>query len=979
MPAPLSRPSPRLLTLLLVPLALASLASDCSGLHEPLGRMNFASPQSNPIVLSHDGSRLFVANTTSNSVSVVDTRHGVEIAEISVGLEPVGLALSPDDRTLLVANHVSDTVSVVDVRRFGRTRNTVVATIQDLDANGVTRFDEPVGVVFASDEKAYVSLSSRNDIAILDLTNHSVAGRIHISAQEPRALAVRGGYLYVPVFESGNQTEVSVCPNDPYSSPQCTLGPLEIGDFITIPNLPGREKNIVVDPDVPDRDVYVIDVATDQIVDVVDGVGTLLYGVAVSSQGEVFITQTDARNAENGLEGQNLVDLENRIFDNQIGRLSCVGGVCTKLAALPLEPPLPAQPAAGQALATPYGVALSADDSTLLATAAGTSRLFSLDAGTGNVLDVVDLGAPAGQQIPKGVALDCDASGAPETAYVLNTLENTVSVVDVSNPANLVHLSKIEVGRDRTPEEVRLGRIAFNNALASDSGTFSCGSCHPDGNMDQLLWRIGGACFFDECTGDDEARSTMPVRGLERSIPLHWDGTLGDPFGGINGAFGPNIDVPPNCTDEHSCFRQLVDASLSGVMCDQAGGCAAGPTGLPGLLTEAERENMAFFLAKVTYPPARERAVDDTLSASAVEGFGDFFLDHGGIGSIGQTDSCSDMNSGCHALPLLTSHSSVTLQGFDPPTLRGLNDRFLQFSLGMTGAEEALEGAVIGGTIPFLGGLINLTADPSPRPYSFAEGMEEEVTFAASFAAFTDIYNVGPLDIFQMVQEMSTGYSGAIGRQVTLSEETAGAGQLAQTEALVAALEQADEEGAVNLRADGRRKIGFGWGPGIPVLYSYRLDAEYPAGAYVPLVGEALSRAELIAAAAAGDLTVTLTAGLPSQYGKALQPLLAPINTGRGAIGNPDIPLLPAAHPISVRGLAVRDGSAILVDGDPVGGSISCDGGSFDPECTSEVVTITLDVVPTTTGMHTLQVQSPSGPFSNELPMCVGTVRADCL
>ena len=81
------------------------------------------------------------------------------------------------------------------------------------------------------------------------------------------------------------------------------------------------------------------------------------------------------------------------------------------------------------------------------------------------------------------------------------------------------------------------------------------------------------------------------------------------------------------------------------------------------------------------------------LSVSAVAGFSDFFLDKGGIGSVGGITACGDGDSGCHNLPLLAGTNNVTLQGFDAPTMRGLNDRFLQFSIGITNAEEALHAA----------------------------------------------------------------------------------------------------------------------------------------------------------------------------------------------------------------------------------------------------------------------------------------------
>ena len=48
---------------------------------------------------------------------------------------------------------------------------------------------------------------------------------------------------------------------------------------------------------------------------------------------------------------------------------------------------------------------------------------------------------------------------------------------------------------------------------------------------------IGAECIFAGCE-QEEARTTMPVRGLKNTLPLHWDGTLGDPFNGRNGETG---------------------------------------------------------------------------------------------------------------------------------------------------------------------------------------------------------------------------------------------------------------------------------------------------------------------------------------------------------------------------------------------------------------------------------------------------------
>ena len=313
-----------------------------------------------------------------------------------------------------------------------------------------------------------MALSSTDRIAIVDTTTYAVTGHIDVRAQEPRAIAVQGSQLYVLAFESGNQSEISMCTNinsavwpagtgtaAPNDGGDCTIGLASILTFATDPNIPGITKNINIDADVPDRDLFVYDTGTGAELDDVSGIGTLLYGLAVDSTGQAFIAMTDARNQENGDDGTNLTDLDNRMFLNQVGSIACGGGSCGAPTVWELEPAPPTYPAAGDELATPYGITVSDDDTTLVLTAMGTSRVFTMNASTGAVLDILDLGTgpDAGLQNPRGLALASDGAGAPETAYVLNTLENTVSVIDVSNPSSLS--LKAPLGQKRRWRHVR--------------------------------------------------------------------------------------------------------------------------------------------------------------------------------------------------------------------------------------------------------------------------------------------------------------------------------------------------------------------------------------------------------------------------------------------------------------------------------------------------------------------------------------------
>jgi hypothetical protein len=874
----------------------------------------------------------------------------------------------------------------------------VIETIQDFDANGATLFDEPVGIAFASNTKAYVALSSRNDIAVVDAVNYEVTGRLHVTAQDPRAIAVRDGLLYVAAFESGNKSEISACNQLTGSlPPQCTLSLQNLFTFVTNPNIPGTTKNIVIDPEVPDRDLFVYRTDTDALVTALQSVGTLLYGVAVGPAGKVFVTQTDARNDVNGLQSAGeLVALGNRMFLDEVATTTCTVAGCGAVTIRPLHPAPPAQPAPGTELATPYGVAVSGDGSTVVGTAAGTSRLFTMNATTGAVLGRVDLGAGAsfGQQIPKGVALASGGGGSPATAYVLNTLENTVSVVNVSNPAAPALVgAKINVGTDPTPVAVRRGNIAFNNAFASTSGTFSCGSCHPDAHTDQLLWRIGGQCFLSGCDTGDEPRTTMPIRGLKNTVPLHWDGTLGDPFDNTgNGAVGVAGSVPASCStadgDQHDCFLDLVEGSLSAVMCDQ--NPATNPAGCPSggnELSASERDDLAVFLASVSYPPARSRRMNDTLSrvsdpnpvqvgtiaVSAHEGFKDFFTDQGGGTN---PDTCAESNAGCHALPLGAATNSATLNGFESPTMRGMTDRFVQFSLGVTAAEE-LQRLVANPGLD-LRPLLNFFSQPleAPIQYDAAKGLQEITVFGTAFVAFEAVYGSRPLNMFQMFEEAGTQFPGATGRQVTLNERTTGGGLLADTENMMNALEEADFDGLVNLRAVGVRN-------GAGVVLSYRSEASAYRNQNDTL---ALSHAQLLAEAQAGTTTVTLTGALRSGYGSPLypQPLLSTATVGIGATGDPPLPNITTggANPpaFSVRGVDVRSDAVVLVNGVQVAATLSCTAGTSGSFCVAPggytgsggSVSIDLAARPTPDGLYLLQVQNGPGPLSNELPICVG-------
>ena len=110
----------------------------------------------------------------------------------------------------------------------------------------------------------------------------------------------------------------------------------------------------------------------------------MLYGLTVDSNGHVFIAQTDARNDANGRAGtkkHGIKEMENRAFLNQITKVGFKDGSFQEPKFINLEPLPPKHPEKGMALATPYAVQVSGDDSIVRDMLGATSGLKA-NAGT---------------------------------------------------------------------------------------------------------------------------------------------------------------------------------------------------------------------------------------------------------------------------------------------------------------------------------------------------------------------------------------------------------------------------------------------------------------------------------------------------------------------------------------------------------------------------------------------------------------------
>ncbi len=139
------------------------------------------------VTVSHDGRRVYVSNTESNAITIID-RITVVPSRIATGQGPTGLALTADGRDLWVANSGDNTISLIKGRRRPK-------EVDRFPSGGI----EPVRVSFhPGNNQAWVSNRGSRTVTVLDATSHEVLGEIALGG-EPRSIRFSsdGHHAYV--------------------------------------------------------------------------------------------------------------------------------------------------------------------------------------------------------------------------------------------------------------------------------------------------------------------------------------------------------------------------------------------------------------------------------------------------------------------------------------------------------------------------------------------------------------------------------------------------------------------------------------------------------------------------------------------------------------------------------------------------------------------------------------------------------------
>ena len=796
--------------------------------------VTFESGPVRPLALSPDGSLLFATNTPDNRLEVFSVGGGglTHTDSIPVGMEPVAVAARTNTEVWVV-NHLSDSVSVVDL---AASPPQVVATL--------LVGDEPRDIVFAGTggDRAFITTAHRGqhrthssigsvpgagdpqlttegigraDVWVFDATSlGSTAGVgglpveiLTFFSDTPRALAVSpdGNTVYVAAFHSGNRTtiinETVVSngfgpsgvpgPSDNFAgAPAPETGLVVKFDGADWRDASGTSWTANVNLDLPDHDVFAVNANTLVPGSEFDGVGTILFNMAVNPvNGKVYVTNTELPNQVRfegpGVYGGSTVQghlSESRItvidpaapsVDPQhLNRHLAVPGA-DGITYANLHTDVGANHALidaqiAHSLATPLQSVVSSDGNTIYTAAFGSAKIgvFStsdiedplFEGNFDPTIESANYIATGGG--PGGLVLD----ESNNRLYVLTRFNNSVEVIDLgTSTASATHPL-----HNPEPQDVVDGRpFLYDAVITSGNGEASCSSCHIFGDFDSLAWNLGDPDASVSTNTQNSASpnpllpppdamfhpmkgpmTTQTLRGLATHGGQHWRGDRVDGFFGTDPC-PPNGGGPSGC-DEDLSFRNFIVAF-------------EGLVGHHGIILPSDMQKFSDFTLQIFLPPNPIRELDNSLTLTQPAGRTAFHScgDPGDCilpADPNATDTVEDCE-GCHELNpangFFGSGAEQTFEG-EPQSFKVAHMRNLYQKIGMFGIS-------VGG--PHLGDQV--------RGFGFLHDGSVDTLFNFVSSPVFSLTPAQELAVEQFALVFPTDLAPIIGQQVTLTSVNA--------------------------------------------------------------------------------------------------------------------------------------------------------------------------------------------------------------
>jgi len=211
------------------------------------------------IVASPDGSKIYVANSGSSNILVIDTDVNSVINTISnFGYSPAELALSGDGLTLYATNPDSDNISVID-------------TLSNMVTSRISVGNNPAGIIVDQDRrKVYVANKASNSISIIDMETSAVEDTV-IVGFNPTSVAIHQDELYVVNSGSNNISVIDILSHSVTKTILLSKKPTwlvsGLSGRIYVSNADNEISFIYVSMDVITRNIPVGDFPSQMVVD----------------------------------------------------------------------------------------------------------------------------------------------------------------------------------------------------------------------------------------------------------------------------------------------------------------------------------------------------------------------------------------------------------------------------------------------------------------------------------------------------------------------------------------------------------------------------------------------------------------------------------------------------------------------------------------------------------------------------------------
>lgn len=494
--------------------------------------VNLNPPPVRPMAITADQYDMYALNTHASRVLHFDFRNPssqpTQVFHTPRSPVAIGLWTAPGSgqglERLVVACRDTWALVILD-RATGET----VGLLELRDPSNGRILAEPGDLLIdQTTNTAFVSCSSADAVAEVDLSTLTVVRVFHLAAKHPLFLC----------FDQSK--DVLVAPMLSGNNSGARKGSTFAQDGPGVVDIPKQSLSGVL----PDDDLFRIVRAGGVVQSVTTNVGTTLFACGVNpATNALWQLNTEANNKDPNK--QTVASIQGTFVQNRLSISPyVVAGQARTTPSKIVDLDLAATGSFNSAhtVGQPFGLSFTSTGYAFV-TGLLTSNVMLLDS-AGNYVDQFNLSAGA---IPRATLY------SPTYNLVFVYCWGTNKIEAHSVVFGFPTFITLDLGLDPTPTLVKQGRAVFYDASHSMHNNLSCASCHIDGRTDMVVWNLS------KPDDDKGPLVTQTLDGINRTVPFHWRGEQQNGLIDFNPAFVDLLGAPAQLSSaEFAKFEAFV-------------------------------------------------------------------------------------------------------------------------------------------------------------------------------------------------------------------------------------------------------------------------------------------------------------------------------------------------------------------------------------------------------------------------------------